>query len=93
MTAPDNPPKRRAGAPKGNRNAWKTGLHTAEMKDLRRRLRAWRHRANAAIAKANQQIRAEREARQEAARAASAAARGGRGVAKKRPKSKNNYRA
>ena len=34
------------GAPFGNSRARKTGLHTAEMKDLRRRIRAWkRHRA------------------------------------------------
>lgn len=73
MTTPDNPPKRRPGAPKGNRNAVKTGLHTAEMKDLRRRLRAWRHRADATIAEAHRVIRAEREARQDEARAASTA--------------------
>ncbi len=48
---PPDPPKRRAGAPKGNRNALKTGLHTAEMKDLRRRLRAFRARADALCAR------------------------------------------
>jgi hypothetical protein len=78
MTETANPPKRRPGAPRGNRNAVKTGLHTAEMKDLRRRLRAWRHRANGAIAKANRQIRAERER----GRAGSAAAKGEGGRAK-----------
>jgi hypothetical protein len=70
-------PKRRPGAPKGNRNALKTGLHTAEVKDLRRRLRAWRRRADAAIAAGNRLARAKTEAEREKARAeVRAAARG-----------------
>ena len=36
----------------GNRNAWKTGLHTAGMKDLRRRLANFRRRAKMAMAEA-----------------------------------------
>ena len=44
------PPKRRRGPPKGNRNALKTGRHTAERKDFRRRLRATLKRAQLAAA-------------------------------------------
>lgn len=51
--------KGRPGAPKGNRNAWKSGLHSAGMKDLRRRLRVWRHRAAAAIDRAEAELKAE----------------------------------
>ena len=50
--------KRRPGAPRGNRNAWKTGLHTAGMKDLRRRLRAWRHRVRDVLAEVDDDLRA-----------------------------------
>jgi hypothetical protein len=50
--------KGRPGAPRGNTNALKTGLHTAEVKDLRRRLWAWRHRAWAAIERAEAEIAA-----------------------------------
>ena len=63
------PPKRRAGAPKGNRNAFKHGRYSAEVLDLRRRLRAWHRRANAAIAAANRLARAKNEAEREKARA------------------------
>lgn len=55
-------PKRRPGAPKGNRNAWKTGLYTAEMKDLRRRLRARKRRAKAVRARVERELN-EREQR------------------------------
>ena len=48
--------KKRAGAPKGNRNAWKTGLHTAEIRDLRRRIAAFHRRARAAVAHAEDVI-------------------------------------
>ena len=34
-----------SGAPKGNRNAWKTGLHTAEEKEMRRRVRDYIQRS------------------------------------------------
>ena len=75
-------PKRRRGAPKGNRNALKTGLHTAEMKDLRRRLRAWRRRARAAIARGNEKVKAHKEARRQS-RLACAGGERGRGGARK----------
>lgn len=42
--------KTRPGAPKGNKNALRTGLHTAEMRDLRRRVADLRRRARSAIA-------------------------------------------
>jgi hypothetical protein len=48
--------KSRGGAPKGNRNACKTGLHRAELRDLRRRIAAFHRRARAAIAFAEEQI-------------------------------------
>jgi len=63
------PPKRRPGAAKGNRNAFKHGRYSAEVLDLRRRLRAWHRRANAAIAAANRLARAKNEAEREKARA------------------------
>lgn len=44
--------KTRPGAPKGNKNALRTGLHTAEMRDLRWRVADLRRRARSAIAKA-----------------------------------------
>lgn len=65
--------KRRPGAPKGNRNAWKTGLHTGEIKALRRRLRAWRHRVRDTLADVDAMLDAQR--RQEAAPQAKLTAR------------------
>ena len=41
-------PKR--GAPRGNRNAVKTGRHTAEIRALKRRIAAWRRRVRAVLA-------------------------------------------
>ena len=41
-------PKR--GAPRGNRNALKTGLHTAALRDLRQRIAAWRRQVRAVLA-------------------------------------------
>ena len=35
----------------GNRNAYKTGLNTAEMRNLRRRIAAWRRDVRAVLAK------------------------------------------
>jgi hypothetical protein len=40
-----------SGAPKGNRNAWKTGLHTAEEKEMRRRVRDYIQRSREIIEK------------------------------------------
>jgi hypothetical protein len=40
-------PKR--GAPYGNRNAYRTGRHTAGQRDLRHRIADWRRRARAAL--------------------------------------------
>ncbi len=42
--------KSRGGAPKGNANAFKTGFYTAQSKDLRRRVRVFRHRVDAVLA-------------------------------------------
>lgn len=45
--------KNRGGAPKGNRNAWKTGRHCGELKQLRARVRELRARIAATLAQAN----------------------------------------
>lgn len=45
LLGPDEVWHPKVGPPFGTRNAWKTGLHTAEMRDLRRRLRAFCARA------------------------------------------------
>jgi hypothetical protein len=34
----------------GNRNAWKTGAETAAIRDLQKRIAAWRRRVRAALA-------------------------------------------
>lgn len=47
----------RGGRP-GNSNALKTGLHTAEVRDLRRRLRAFHARVNALLKDVDEQLRA-----------------------------------
>ncbi len=44
--------KNRGGAPKGNRNAWKTGRHCGELKQLRAKVRDLRARIDRAIAEA-----------------------------------------
>lgn len=49
----NNPGNRLGGAPKGNRNALKTGRHTAAMKALRNMVRARLKRARAALAAVN----------------------------------------
>ena len=65
--------KKRPGAPKSNCNAFKTGLHTAELRDLRRRIAAFHRRAKAAIAHAEdviaERMRLARQAREAAAHA------------------------
>jgi hypothetical protein len=38
------------GAPFGSHNALKTGLHTLEIRDLRKRIAAWRRSVRAAVA-------------------------------------------
>ncbi len=45
--------KRKRGAQPGNRNALKSGLHTQEMRALRRQARLRIHALKAAIAQAN----------------------------------------
>ena len=45
----DAPPKRRPGAPKGNKNAWKHGARTREMDELRAEVRAHIRETRAAI--------------------------------------------
>jgi hypothetical protein len=50
------PPRRRRGAPKGNRNALKSGRYTGERKAFRRRVRAMLARANRAAAAADRMI-------------------------------------
>ena len=55
---PVPPVKSKGGAPKGNRNALKTGRHTAEIRALRHRLADFRRRAKAAIAAAEAMIEA-----------------------------------
>jgi hypothetical protein len=42
--------KNRGGAPKGNRNAWKTGAHAAPVRDWLARARAWRRRVEGTLA-------------------------------------------
>jgi len=61
------PPKRRPGAPKGNRNAFKHGRYTAAECAQRRRYTALKRRANALIEEVEVLIRARRLAAQEAA--------------------------
>lgn len=78
-TPPPIPAKRRAGAPRGNRNAFKHGFYSAEVLDLRRRVRAFCRRANAAIAAGNRLARAKTEAEREKARAEVRAAALGEG--------------
>lgn len=85
-TPPQTSPKRRPGAPRGNRNAFKHGLYSAEVLDLRRRLRAWHRRANAAVAAANRLARAKTEAERETARAEVRAAVRGEGGGENQPK-------
>ena len=86
-TPPQAPQKRRAGAPKGNRNAFKHGRYSAEVLDLRRRIGAFLRRANAAAAAADRLARARTEGAREKARAeVHAAVRGEGGYPEKRPK-------
>lgn len=48
--------KPRGGAPKGNRNAWKTGLYSGDIKALRRRIRAFRARVRAAVERVEKEL-------------------------------------
>ncbi len=45
--------KNRGGAPKGNRNAWKTGVHSAPIRDLFARIRAHRRKIAAVLSRMN----------------------------------------
>lgn len=62
-------PGRRAGAPKGNRNAFKHGRYTAAECAQRRRYTALKRRANALIEEVEVLICARRQAAREAAEA------------------------
>jgi hypothetical protein len=42
--------RRKLGAPFGNRNALKTGAHSAEMRAWRKRVADWRRRVRLALA-------------------------------------------
>jgi len=52
LLRPDEVWQPRTGGTLGNSNALKTGMHTSEIRDLRRRIAAWRQRVRAALAKA-----------------------------------------
>lgn len=47
MIKPDTGQRPKRGAPFGNRNALKTGRHTADLLDLRKRIAAWRRQLRA----------------------------------------------
>ena len=47
-----NPPQKGRGAPRGNRNAWKTGLHSAPMRALAKDTRLQLQKIKAALAMA-----------------------------------------
>ena len=57
MLRPDDVWQPRIGAPPGNRNRLKTGLHTAEVRDLRRRLRAFHARVNALLKDVDERLK------------------------------------
>ena len=48
--------KNRGGAPKGNRNALKTGGHTREVRELFARIAAFKRRVKAAVAAAEEEM-------------------------------------
>lgn len=49
---PDQVWQPKLGAPRGNRNALKTGAHDAPMRGWRKRIASWRRRVRAALAAA-----------------------------------------
>ena len=51
------PPPRKLGAPYGNRNARKTGAHTAEVRAWRQRVAQWRRRVRAALAEVERNVK------------------------------------
>jgi len=59
--------KRKPGGQPGNRNAFKTGAHTAQVYDVLRSVRRLKRRANAAVAAVNGVIREQKLARRRAA--------------------------
>ncbi len=61
--------KKKAGAPKGNKNAFSHGRHTAERRAFRYRLVCLRRRAKAAIAQAEALIQERKRLAREAGRA------------------------
>ncbi|MDE1940078.1 MAG: hypothetical protein KGI68_13740, partial [Alphaproteobacteria bacterium] len=50
------PPPRKLGAPYGNRNALKTGAHTAPVREWRQRVAQWRRRVRAALAEVEKNV-------------------------------------
>jgi hypothetical protein len=56
----------KGGAPKGNRNALKSGRYTAEKRAMRRRIAGLIRRAHGAIAMVDESLRARRKALREA---------------------------
>ena len=44
------------GAPRGNRNAWKTGAHRPELRDLRKAVAVWRRATDALIARGQKEL-------------------------------------
>lgn len=49
----------RLGAPRGNRNAWKTGAHRKELRDARKEIAAWLRTTQALVAEAEKELRCE----------------------------------
>jgi hypothetical protein len=45
------------GAPRGNRNAWKTGAHRKEYREARKQIAVWMRTTNALIAEAEKGLR------------------------------------
>ena len=57
ILSPDEVWHPKIGPPFGSRNALKTGLHTREVRDLRRRIRAFHARVNALLKDVDEQLK------------------------------------
>ena len=44
------------GAPRGNRNAWKTGAHRKELREMRKQIAGWMRTTNALIEEARKEL-------------------------------------
>ena len=62
LLCPDEVWQPKRGARPGNRNAWKTGVHNARMRDLRSRIHAFKAYAREAMARADVRAREKAEA-------------------------------